>query len=177
MASPDGPEPPPVLRPARGRHAREGKELPESVTREGLLEFLEDESRYTIEIPREASIQHMAEMVEGLLPVLARRSWSLAVAKDGRHDFVCSDRPVMLAPTEPDPPPFLGFGMLKTEVIMPLNRQMALVGHYGGDGQFFDADQMAVGLFNQRTLHFAERFVYSARDSIPVTVPRQREAG
>lgn len=152
---------------------REGNELPDSITREELLEFLEDESRYTIEIPQESSIQHMVDMAEGLLPVLAQRSWSLAVAQDERHDFICSDRPVMLAPTEPDPPPFLGFGMPKTEVILPLNRQMALVGHYGGESQTFDADQGVVGLFNHRTLHFAERFLYSARESFPVTVLRE----
>jgi hypothetical protein len=140
-----------------------------------MLEFLADESRYTIEIPREASIQHMARMAEQLVPVLAERSWSLAVAQDERHDFICSDRPVMLAPTEPDPPLFLGFGMLNTEVIMPLNRQMALVGHYGGEGQVFDVDERAVGLFNQKTLNFAERFVYSAQDSFPVPRPMQKE--
>ena len=146
----------------------QGKEVPDFITREGMLEFLEDESRYTIEIPREASIQHMLQMAEGLLPVLSERSWSLAVAQDARHDFICSDRPVMLVPTEPDPPPFLGFGMRETEVIMPLNRKMAVVGHYGSDGEVFNVDQIGVGTFNQRTLHLAERFVYSARESFPV---------
>lgn len=153
--------------------ARQGEEMPEDIAREDLLEFLRDDSRYTIEIPREASIQHMAEVAEGILPVLAQRSWSLAVATDDRDDFICSDRPVILAPTEPNPPLFLGFGMRKTEVIMPLNRQMAIVGQYESEAQVFDADPLAVGLFNQRTLHFAERFVYSARETFRITVPRQ----
>lgn len=154
---------------------RQGQEVA-GFTREEMLEFLQDESLYTIEVPREASIQHMEEMIKGLIPVLAQRTWSLAVAKAEHHDFICSDRPVILAPTEPDPPPFLGFGMPKTEVIVPLNRQMALVGQYGGESQVFGADPMVIGLFNQRTLHFAERFVYSARESFPVTVSKPRDA-
>lgn len=151
---------------------KQGKEVPDEITRESLLEFLKDESRYTIEIPREASIQNMAEMADFLVPVLAKRSWSLLVAKDGKDDFVCSDRPVILVPTRPHLPPFIGFGVPDTEVIMPLNRQMALVGHWDREGQVCEADRMIVGLINQRMLDFSERFIYSARDAFPVTVSR-----
>jgi hypothetical protein len=153
---------------------RQGEDVPDFITREGMVEFLEDESRYTIEIPQEASIHHMAEMAKTLLPVLDERSWSLFVAKEDRDDFVCSDRPVILVPTRRDAPPFLGFGMKYTEVIMPLNRQMSLVGRYDVEAQVFEADRILVGLFNQRMLDYSERFIYSARDSFPVTVPRPR---
>jgi len=158
---------------------REGKEVPEFITRKELMEFLEDKSRYTIEIPREASIKNMAEMVQGLLPVLSQRSWSLFVAREDQGEFVCSDRPVILVPTRQNPPPFLGFGMRHTEIIMPLNRQMALVGHYLGEPQVFDADRMVVGLFNKRILDYSERFVYSPREWFTVSAPRdgQEEAG
>lgn len=150
---------------------RKGEEVPDFVTREGMLDFLEDESRYTIEIPREASIQHMVEVIETLVPIFAERNWSLVVAQDDGHDFICSDRPVVLVPTRPDAPPFLGYGMKDTEIIMPLNRQMSLVGHYDHKEQVISADEMIVGLLNQRMLSFSDRFVYSARDTFPVTVP------
>jgi hypothetical protein len=149
----------------------QGKELPSSITRESMLEFLADERRYRIEVPRELSIHNMAEMAKTLLPILADRNWSLFLATNSDDDFICTDRPVILIPTRPNPPPFLGFGMAHTEAVMPLNRQMALVGRYEGKGEVLRADRTLVGLFNQRMMDYAERFTYSARESFPVTAP------
>ncbi len=155
---------------------RQGKEVPDFVTRDAMQEFLDDESRYTIEIPREASIQHMADMATDLIPIFAQRSWSLVLVRDPDDDLICSDRPVILVPTGPNPPPFLGYGMTDTEIIMPLNRQMALVGHYGSEGEIFQADSMVVGMFNHRMIYFSHRFVYSARKEFRVSVPTESGA-
>lgn len=109
---------------------REGKDIPRGFSRETILEFLEDESRYTIEIPQELSIRNMAWATEALLPILAQRNWLLFIAKDDQDDFVCTDRPVILTPTQAGAPPFIGFGNPRTEVIMPISRQMALAGRW-----------------------------------------------
>ncbi len=155
---------------------REGRELPPGMTRERLLEFLEDECRYTIEIPREASIKNMVEMAEHLLPVLAARRWMLMVSDDEEADFICSDRPVILIPTRADGPRFLGFGQTHTEVLMPLDRRMALVGHFGDDTGTKGVDRICVGLFNQQMVDYSERFIYSPNEAILVSVPRESPA-
>jgi hypothetical protein len=142
----------------------QGKNVPDSITRDSLLEFLEDESRYTVEIPRAASIEKMLEGADALLPTLARRSWTLLVATGENDDFICSDQPVILVPTKPNPPPFLGFGTADV-VAMPLNRQMALWGLYEGDGGVVEAPSVNVGLFNQLMLDLSEGCIYSAREN------------
>jgi hypothetical protein len=156
---------------------REGRELPPDMTREKLIEFLEDESRYTVEIPREASIKNMVEMAEHLLPVLAARRWMLMVSEDEEADFICSDRPVILIPTRADGPRFLGFGQTHTEVLMPLDRRTALVGHFGDGTGTKGVDRICVGLFNQRMVDYSERFIYSSNEAFLVSVPRDGIGG
>ncbi len=150
---------------------RDGKELPEGITRETMLEFLEDESRYTIEIPNELTVKNMALMTGELLPILGKRAWSLFVAKDDEDDFICTDRPATLIPTA-GAPPFFGFGTKETEIIMPLSRKLALVGNWDDEGQVFQADHGIVGLINQLMLDHAHRFVFSAREGFVVSTLR-----
>jgi hypothetical protein len=145
------------------------------MTREKLIEFLENESRYTVEIPREASIKNMVEMAEHLLPVLADRRWMLMASKDEGADFICSDRPVILIPTRADAPPFLGFGQRYTEVLMPLDRRLALVGHFEDLTGTKGVDRLGVGLFNRQMVDYSERFIYAPNEAFLVSVPRASE--
>lgn len=156
-----------------GERKREGRELPPGLTRDRLLEFLEDQSQDTIEIPREASIKNMVEMAEHLLPVLAARRWVLMISEEDEADFICSDRPVILIPTRADGPRFLGFGQMHTEVLMPLDRRTALVGHFGDETGTKGVDRICVGLFNKRMVDYSERFIYSPYEAFQVSFPQE----
>ena len=78
--------------------------------------------------------------------------------------------------TRPDAPRVLGFGLTCTEVSLPLNRRVSLVGHYEGEAQIVRADSILVGLYNQRMLELAGRFVFSAVKEIVVSVRRDGHA-
>lgn len=139
---------------------QEGQEPPPGLTREDLVQAIDDEERFPIQIPREASVRNMMEMAEALLPVLAERKWSLLVAPDDAP-FVCSDCPVALVPTKPGRG-FMGFGSGNTEILMPLDRRVALVGSWDDEGRTVAVNPDQVVAFNRRLIDRAERFVYAA---------------
>lgn len=76
-------------------------------------------------------VQELINLVDGALPLLAERNWSLGVAIDQTPDLVCSDTPVSLAINK-------DFGdsdtahlaNKRTTVFMPLSRRAALIGSY-----------------------------------------------
>lgn len=144
--------------------AKNGATLPKHVTRESMLEFLEDDSRCEIRIPREAAIKNMLEMAEHLVAILARRNWTLFFSQGA--DFVCTDRPVVLIPTTPDSLPRVGFGQRFTEVLFPMFRRLAVVGHFDRATPTIDADNGFVGHFNRHMLQCAHRFAYSADEEV-----------
>lgn len=150
---------------------RDGKPFPEGVTQESLLAFLDDESRYRIEIPQLWIIKNLLDMFKGLYPVIARRTWSLVQALE--DDFICSDNPVSLVATSPEIGPFFGFGLRDTEMTFPLCRTLALLGNFEPEGTVTQAGKIQVGFLNRRTLESAHRFAYSARKEFVVSVPKE----
>ncbi len=78
--------------------------------REAGLQIGEDEfeqmrelivsGEYEVDLDRTSHVQKIVELVDAMLPVLAERRWSLGIAASGTPDFVCSDAPVSLAPTD-----------------------------------------------------------------------------
>ncbi|MBZ0142995.1 MAG: DUF4238 domain-containing protein, partial [Rhodocyclaceae bacterium] len=151
--------------------AREGKPLPDGITQESLLAFLDDESRYTIEIPQLWVLKNLFDVFRGLYPLIAKRTWSLVEATE--EDFICSDNPVSLVATSPDVLPHFGFGIRDTETTFPLDRSLALVGSFDGPASVTQAGKLQVGFLNRRTLQSALRFAYSAREEFVVSVPRE----
>lgn len=151
--------------------AKEGKTLPDGVTQESLLAFLEDESRYTIEIPQLWVIKNLLDMFQGLYPVIAHRTWSLVEATE--DDFICSDNPASLVATSDRVGPFFGFGIRDTEITFPLDRRLALVGTFDGESRVTQAGKLEVGFLNRRTLDSAHRFAYSAKEEFVLSVPKK----
>jgi hypothetical protein len=122
-------------------------------------------------------VHNALEAFDAMAPFVASRTWSLLVSVERSTEFVCSDHPVSLSWTVPvekwrGAP---GVGDPLSELVMPLNRQIALVGRVGGHALVLPADRWTVALVNTRTIRWAARYVYSPRDNLVYL--RQNEIG
>ncbi len=57
---------------------------------------------------------------------------------------------------------------------MPLNKQVALVGRFGGESKKYWAVKKVVAEINRRTIMYAQRFIYSARKDF-IWIKKDRE--
>jgi hypothetical protein len=89
-------------------------------------------------------------------------------------EFVCSDNPVGLVwtdPEQPDCPP--GFGVLGTDVTVPLTKSLALLGRFEpGPGDIVATTEL-VAAINSRTMMRATQ-VYMPREAVLWTKPDGR---
>jgi hypothetical protein len=152
----------------RKQMRRDGVQEPKNFSRQAMIDFLEDENRWTLEIPREMSIRTMLDVGRDLIPVLAARQWILLETLSDEDDFICSDRPVILVPTDETSSRLVGFGMRRTAVIMPLNRDMALLGHFGKESGLLPADRTVVAAVNQEMRAYSHRFIYASDPHFPI---------
>jgi hypothetical protein len=97
-----------------------------------------------------------------VIPMLARRRWSLLVADKDAGSFICSDNPVVLTWTKPIRGPWRspGFGMRDTVVAFPLSRQVALIGLTEGSQGTARASARSVARVNSLLISFADRYLY-----------------
>jgi len=145
------------------RMKRDGYEVDEEVSYEVMKRFVERDN-YSIKVSQEWHIKNLLDSVNILIPLLLARKWFLLIVKEEEDEFVCSDSPVALVWTKPMPPFWgPGFGMKYTELTMPLNKEIALLGRFEGEHQILLAPKKAVAKLNTRTAMYAQRFIYSPR--------------
>ena len=112
-----------------------GNDIVQDARYEEIREFVFDDDRYTIEVDQNTLIKHMLMNADIILPLLAKRSWSLLVATPDAGDLICSDCPVSLVWSSDMPDQSFwspGWAMPSTEVTMPLSRRMAIIGRFDG---------------------------------------------
>jgi hypothetical protein len=140
----------------------------ERITYEATKQFVEEED-FEIKYRHGHHLQYELEVISDvILPLLAQRKWSLLIADKGASDLVCSDRPVALVtigdpPQNPDHPYYiggLGLAQTNTELSIPLNRNMALIGTLEGNSFVTTVDDKIVSDINERTIHFAAHQIY-----------------
>lgn len=151
------------------RMAEEEKLSPKSLsitTYEKMNEFIRSRN-YKMDINQNYKIKQMLDSVDILIPLLAQRKWSLLFSKDitttlpQLGGFICSDNPVALVSLDPLPPIYSpGFGMLRTEVSMPLSKDVAIVGRFEGNEEVSTISVKGVASINSRTGMYADRFHY-----------------
>jgi len=134
---------------------------------EDVKRFVESDY-YTIEITKEFSrefhTQLLIKFVEEIMPSLISREWSIAFVRDKSNEFICSDNPVLLRWTKPMPKfDNPGFERENTEVIMPLNKNIALLGRFEGKSQRLWVSRKQVATINRLLAIHAQRFIYSSR--------------
>lgn len=99
-----------------------------------------------------------------LVDLLHAKQWSLLETTDEKGYFICSDRPVMLMNNQNLPPDARPrFDDERFHVIMPLSKDLCLVGHtYGNEGSGV-ACRETVRLINHIVEETAAEYVYSPR--------------
>jgi hypothetical protein len=130
---------------------------------------------YEINLDQTSHVQKIVELVDAMLPLLAQRYWSLGIAAPGVSDFVCSDAPVSLAPTDQfETKETLHVAARHTLLGLPLTRRAVLIGCYEARPPLFRINEYGVLSINAMTItegkHIfsaEEDFVYLGSDKQP----------
>lgn len=94
------------------------------------LKAIIEEKRYEIQFTSEGNMELEFNVFDTLLPILARRLWSVTIAPSSGPIFVCSDDPVTLTGKNLELGMPIGFGMPHTEVFLPLSPRVGFYGVY-----------------------------------------------
>lgn len=105
--------------------------------------------------------------VDAIIELLAHRKWSVCIAPPMYGDFVCSDNPVCLRNIVPIKGIFSspGHGLLKTEVSIPLNPRVMLIGRFEDELPPVGSapNRRFVAQMNSYTAMYADRYVFSKK--------------
>jgi len=136
----------------------------EDVPYEEIRAFLMSE-QYQVELHQNHVIHSMLQSADVVLRTLVKRIWSLVVAPGGEANFVCSDWPVSLEWLTQMPAFWSspGHGMLNTSLMMPLSKDVALVGAFFGESSVSEASVKDVAIINSQTARNA-RMVFSCEE-------------
>ena len=104
--------------------------------------------------------------VESMALGLAELEWMFCVLPDSEDDFIIGDHPVLLEDvgSESERRP-LGITNPNIELILPLSRRMAAVANHTCQPSYGIFQSGMSLMINQRTLCWAERFVYAGQQS------------
>jgi len=150
----------------RERMKKNGYDIDDKVSYEAMKGFVERDN-YSIKVSQEWHIKNLLDSMDILIPLLVGRKWSLFIVQNDNDEFICSDSPVALEWTKPVPPFWgPGFGMKYTELTMPLNKHIAILGSFEEEPQTFRAPKTTVAKLNSRTIMYAQRFIYSSVPNI-----------
>ena len=156
---------------AQAECRRDGVPLLGDVSYDELQEMVEGGGVF-YEIPTIRHLQGLGVLVDSVASLLMDRDWSLLITPASAPDFISCDRPVnlvwdvvnypdLMISGQPLPPP--GFGMPKTQLVVPLGRRVTLLGTFESLPRRLRADLPLVAEINRRIVRHATRFVYSAR--------------
>lgn len=129
-------------------------------------EFVEDKSRYTVEVNQEVHIQSELQNLDHLNDLLLQRNWYLVVSNENIGAFITSDYPVSLISLVDRGPYGVGFGLQATEVVFPISKYLAFIGvfeEYDSVNKTIMATKELVESINIRTFEFANKQVYSMK--------------
>jgi hypothetical protein len=134
----------------------------EDVSYEQMKEFIESDS-CKITTSQNGKIHSILLSIVIILPLLLHRTWSLLISKEKDANFICSDRPVSLEWTTQMSDFYRpGFGMTNTQIMVALNKDVALIGNFGGKPQLAQGSQKDVAIINSQTARNA-RFLFSSQ--------------
>jgi len=133
----------------------------EDVPYEQMKEFIESDS-YEITASQNGKIYSIIASIQIILPLLLQRTWSLLISEEEDACFICSDCPVSLEWTIQVSDFYTpGFGMSNTQLMVPLSKDVALIGNFGGKPQIAQGTQKYVAIINSQTARNA-RFIFSS---------------
>ena len=119
---------------------------------------------YDVDLDQTSHVQKIGELVDAMLPLIAKRQWSLGVAAPGMPDLVCSDVPVSAAPTDEfEEDEELHLSNRHTLLMMPLDRRTVLFGEYKSRPPKVVINELGILTVNAMTIAEA-RQVYSTEE-------------
>jgi hypothetical protein len=134
---------------------------------ESMKKFVNSE-KYNIIIKKNFKLSMMLNSIDTMISLLSSRNWSLWISADPMNNYICSDNPVTLTWSNGLPRPGLfkgpGFGMNNTDVIMPLSKNIAMVGKFESNNGAI-ANGNVIANINTRVMMFASRHIYSNNES------------
>lgn len=136
------------------------------VSFEEMRKFIKDD-QYTVEVSTGESLLLELGIFKSTLEMLGSRYWSLITAATDSPDFVTCDHPVAVIFKNSKMRGPIGYGLPRTEVSFPLGTRYALLGVLEDPLQpRLTANAEQVAAINSRTVHHADRQVYSKTESV-----------
>lgn len=157
----------------------QAKKLGMDLTEEDRLSFRASlDEGYAFEQDQTRLVMQSLAVVDGILPCLADRQWSLLIAT-GTDAFVTCDRPVSLSPLDEAVKGMpLGFGLSSAAVTVPLTKRLCLRGVFDEPGIVFPLPSQLVAGINTLTITYDLPYrVYAKDDGFRWIAPNGREAG
>ena len=131
------------------------------------IKAIADSDDFTVDMDQTWHVGMMLELGSKLVPVLARRNWSIWLSENDAPDLICSDRPVCLTWLISQPPPFPpGFALPGTLVIMPINRRIAIAGTFEDQPANITMDKHDIATVNRATQEYANQIFSSEADFV-----------
>lgn len=138
------------------------------VSFEAMRNFIQDD-QYTMTVSINESLSLELSGFENALGLLGSRYWSLVTAAADAPDFVTCDHPVTPVFKDPKRGGPIGYGLRETEVSFPLNTRQVLLGVLEDQLPLgLEARARQVAAINSRTVHHADRQVYSKTASVVI---------
>ena len=139
-----------------------------NVSFEDMSRFIR-ERRYQIEFTPEGNLRVEFGALDSLLPILARRKWSVLLAPTSGPDFVSSDHPVTLTWKDHAKHGPIGYGLRNTEVFFPLGPKAGIYGVYEDALEsVVSISPQQVAIMNSRIASNAEKHVFSSERTFAV---------
>jgi hypothetical protein len=146
------------------RMKEEGITLSEKSSYEEIKEFW-DSGKWTIDVGQNENVKTIFRRLNNILPFLHERKWSLYISDDTHGGFICSDNPVSLISLDKLPQICSpGIAMLRTDLTIPLSKNIALVGRFEGEEKIYTSTPFFTAGINSRTAISADRFLFSSSD-------------
>ncbi len=133
--------------------------------------LFQEPGNYEISIPNERHIVDESNLIDAVLPCLARRRWTRLITSPQTGLFVTTDNPVVLMWDSPDKVPPLyrdspGFGRLNTTVHFAISPTLAIFGTFHDEERTIACTSELVSLFNSKLLYQSYGRVFSSTSSI-----------
>jgi len=140
----------------------DGVDIPDTVSFQDMKAFVEG-GEYEVEFHPQSNLRVEMNTFDKMLPVLHERTWSLIVAPEEGPEFITSDHPVALAYKNGRLGP-IGLATKETDLFFPLTPGLGMYGVYEDAlRKVVNAKPGNVATMNQRVVHSAPRYIFSAQ--------------
>jgi hypothetical protein len=141
-----------------------GVDLGPDVSYDSMKRFVEEE-RFELRVNQNLRLRILMFRAEVIYAALKERRWRLLVPPAEGGDLICSDHPASIVSIDELPGLFgPGFGMLGTEVSVPLNKRLVLFGTFDGEQGTYRMTTDSVATFNSRTAMYARLLFSPGKD-------------